>query len=154
MTDESEQLKMLNRSNFKPDSLAILEEKIGTSVTFPDSSNIQLTSFAPEELSLDVYTNKQGLLVLSEMYYPLGWSAWLNDDEELKIYRTNHLLRSVIVPAGKHTVTFRFHPATYYAGVNISVASMIFMYILIVIFVLKEYGPAIQRLTGRSEKQS
>jgi uncharacterized membrane protein YfhO len=40
--------------------------------------------------------------------------------QERKIYKTNHILRSLVVPAGAHTITLDFHPETYYTGIMIS----------------------------------
>jgi uncharacterized membrane protein YfhO len=38
------------------------------------------------------------------------------DGSETEIYKTNYILRSVVVPAGTHTVEFRFDPPVYRTG--------------------------------------
>jgi hypothetical protein len=143
--DGVERLKQLNNPDFKPDKIAILEEKPEGEVLNPDSSSIEILAFLPEEIELNVYTDKSALLVLSEVHYPPGWRAVLDDSEELKIYKTNHLLRSVIVPEGRHTIRFYFRPASYYAGLNISFFSIVIIYVLIFVFLFKVYGSEIQR---------
>ncbi len=68
---------------------------------------------------IDTHTPKRSLLVLSEIYYPAGWKAAV-DGQEIEIYRTNSILRSVAVPAGHHEVTFTFDPPLYHLGYVIS----------------------------------
>ncbi|RKY71728.1 MAG: hypothetical protein DRP97_01650 [Candidatus Latescibacterota bacterium] len=68
---------------------------------------------------MDVEAVGENLLVLSEVYYPAGWKAFV-DDAPTKIYRTNYALRSVVVPPGRHTVRFEFAPKSFKLGVAIT----------------------------------
>ena len=54
------------------------------------------------------------LVVLADTYYP-GWKATV-DGEDTEIVRTQHLLRGVVVPAGTHTVEFRYVPWSWRVG--------------------------------------
>jgi len=36
------------------------------------------------------------------------------------IYKTNHILRSVVAPAGSHVIEFKFDPPIYYLGYTIT----------------------------------
>jgi hypothetical protein len=146
LPDGEERLRELNNPEFDPAETAILEEKPEVDINIPDSIKVEISSFTPEEILLKVYTDKQALLVLSEMHYPPGWHAVLNDSEQLKIYKTNHLLKSVIVPAGQHSIKFYFRPSAYYAGLNISLISIVMIYVLILVFIYKTYGTEIQQL--------
>jgi uncharacterized membrane protein YfhO len=67
------------------------------------------------KITLSTTTTAPALLVLSEIYYPAGWTATV-DGEETEILRTNYALRSVVVPAGKHEVVFAFDPPVVRAG--------------------------------------
>ena len=63
-----------------------------------------------------------GFAVFSEIYYPKGWIA-LIDGKETQLLRADYVLRSLNVPAGKHTIEFRFQPKAYTIGNKISMAS-------------------------------
>jgi hypothetical protein len=60
------------------------------------------------------------LLVLTDVYYP-GWTAAV-DGVETPIYRANYAFRGVPVPAGEHTVTFRYAPSSFRYGAWLSLA--------------------------------
>ena len=73
---------------------------------------------APSSLVLDVVTPSDGLLVLSEVYYP-GWRATV-DGQPTSIARVNYVLRGVSVPAGQHRVEIFYRPKTFTWGAVIS----------------------------------
>jgi uncharacterized membrane protein YfhO len=58
---------------------------------------------------------------VSEIYYP-EWHAYI-DGKEVAMVKTNFLLRGVHVPAGKHTVEFRFISPSFEQGRMISMAA-------------------------------
>ena len=64
-----------------------------------------------------------GWLVLSEVIAP-DWVARI-DGEAVDVFPTDLTLRGVYVPWGDHTVTFDYQPRRVYAGVIISVLSVI-----------------------------
>jgi len=52
---------------------------------------------------------KNSLWFLSEIYYPKGWTAKI-DDKELQIYKTNFLLRGIEIPEGENDLIVEFKP--------------------------------------------
>ncbi len=107
---------MMNSPDWKPQETAILLER-GTAepVTKPDSNSIEMTTYQSGRIAMDVFTSSRALLVLSEVYYPAGWTATV-DGRETPIHRTDAVLRSVVVPAGEHVVEFVFDPQSYRMG--------------------------------------
>lgn len=70
------------------------------------------------------------LAVFSEMYYPNGWNAYI-DGKPTDHYRVDYVLRGMNVPAGKHTIEFKFEPQVVKTGGLISVISFIGIMLLL-----------------------
>jgi hypothetical protein len=72
-----------------------------------------------------------GVVVFSEVFYPKGWHAFI-DGKEVTILRANYILRALEVPAGKHTIEFRFEPKPYTVGNKVSMGSGWILLIVVV----------------------
>ncbi len=93
-------------------------------------STVQLTGFDNKKLYYEVnVANGTQLLVFSEIYYAPKYQAWKAyiDGEEVEHIRVNYLLRGLKVPTGKHTITFKFEPETYYMGSKIDLGFSILL---------------------------
>jgi hypothetical protein len=73
--------------------------------------------------SLDVLTANGGFLVLSEGWYP-SWQAHV-DGRRVRVYRADVSLQGVVVPAGRHAVTFELISRAFQAGSLISALTLI-----------------------------
>lgn len=109
----------LNSPAFDPASQAVLEKAPPAPVGPPDSAGAAITEYRSRTITIKAHTSDQALMVLSEVYYPAGWTATI-DGQPAEILKTNAVLRSVVVPPGEHTVVFRFDPPLYSAGYAIS----------------------------------
>ena len=78
------------------------------------------------------------MLVLSDIYYPAGWRAYI-DGEETTIFKTNYLVRSIALPAGKHMVEFKFEPKVFYASLTISWITTVTLLGLLIYIIYKNY---------------
>lgn len=67
-----------------------------------------MTSYEANELHYDVKSEKGGVLVFSEIFYP-GWTAKV-DGKDVEIGRVNYVLRAIQMPAGQHKVELQFDP--------------------------------------------
>ena len=67
--------------------------------------------------------------MFSEVYFPWGWHADI-DGTEVPIARVNYLLRAVALPAGSHTVTMTFAPASIRTSSGIAYACVTLIYLL------------------------
>ncbi|MCX6163357.1 MAG: YfhO family protein [Ignavibacteriae bacterium] len=124
-------LQNIREAKFNPYTTAFLEKDINQKIDKPDSTvSAKITRFNIHNIEYEVNASGNNLLVLSEVYYPLGWKAYI-DGQETEFFKTNYLLRSIVVPAGKHKVEFVFHPDTYYLGKSISIgANLVLIFIL------------------------
>jgi hypothetical protein len=105
----------LNSPAFDAGKTAVLENVAGIQVSAPDSASARITEYQSRHIAIQVFASSPALLVVSEVYYPAGWKAFV-DGKESEIYKTNSILRSVLVPAGAHEVAMNFDPPMYRAG--------------------------------------
>lgn len=87
-------------------------------------------TYRAHSLAVRCFTDRPALLVVSDVYYPQGWTAEL-DGEEVPILRTDYALRGVWVPAGEHEVTMRFDPPEVRAGFRVSGAAFVLVLLLL-----------------------
>ncbi|PRY06050.1 membrane protein YfhO [Pontibacter ummariensis] len=97
-----------------------------------DSTNmIELVEYEPNYLKYTYEAAEEGLVVFSEVYYAAGWQAYL-DGEPVDHIRANYILRAMQVPAGEHTIEFRFAPKAYTIGNTVSLISSILLLVVVV----------------------
>ena len=68
---------------------------------------IALTEYRPNYLKYEYSSPEEAVAVFSEIYYDRGWTAWV-DGVETPYFRADYLLRALELPAGDHTVEWRF----------------------------------------------
>lgn len=129
----NEEIKALDSLNTK--KVAILKDQ--NSYGFEDSrkydidslATIKLTKYSLNELSYESFSNQNGFIVFSEIYYKDGWNAYI--DGELKPHlNVNYVLRGLEIPAGKHSIKFRFEPKVIQTGSTISLLSYVFLLLI------------------------
>ena len=81
----------------------------------------RFTSYTPNTVTIDVATNTDSLLFLSDTYFP-GWHAYV-DGIPSKIYRANYAFRAVVVPAHAKTVQFVYEPESFRWGAYLTIFS-------------------------------
>ena len=92
--------------------------------------SIDLVNYDMDRMTYKSNSSSDQMAVLSEIYYPIGWTATI-DGEEVEIGRANYLLRTIPVPAGEHTIEFVFEPSSYYVGENIALAGSVLVILLL-----------------------
>ncbi len=106
------------------------KETVGNAAIGKDSTaSIKLNKYGLDELSFTSTNSKEGIAVFSDIYYPKGWKAYL-DDRETPIMRANYVLRAIKVPAGNHKIEFRFKPDSFYTGQKVAFVSSIVLVLL------------------------
>lgn len=106
-------------ADFNPAQTAIVETGESISIPPDSSAGASVTSYDAKTIELQTSSSRDGFLVLSEIYYPAGWKATI-DGSSAKIYKTNFVLRGLKVPAGDHTITMTFEPASNIWGGRIA----------------------------------
>ncbi|RZL40950.1 MAG: hypothetical protein EOP00_25755, partial [Pedobacter sp.] len=133
VSSSDEEMKALDKFNSKEEVIINEKEfKISTDKTYAKDSLAQITlvKYKPNYLKYKTQNNAKGLAVFSEIYYPKGWIATI-DGKEAPIFRVNYTLRGLEIPAGNHTVEFKFEPQVVQTGSAIVLVSGIGMLLLI-----------------------
>ena len=105
--------------------------KFNGTYTKDSLASIKLDLYKPNHLKYTSNNSNEGLAVFSEMYYKNGWKATI-DGKEAPIYNVNYVLRALQVPAGKHTIEFKFEPKVVKTGSTIALMSSIGMILLVI----------------------
>lgn len=93
-------------------------------------AQIKLVSYKPNYLKYISNNSNEGIAVFSEMYYENGWNVYINGEKD-SMLRANYVLRGLQIPAGKHTIEFKFEPEVVKTGSTIALMSSIGMLLLI-----------------------
>lgn len=123
---EDELAAYLKSPEFDHRTVAVLEDDLETPIampTVPPAWKTSISAYENNRITLNVETSHDGLLVLSEIFYP-GWEAFV-DGTATKIHPADYNLRCIEVAQGSHTVEFRFMPESYTRGRLITLATVI-----------------------------
>lgn len=100
------------------------------------NSTVNFTEYGLNKIKLEVDTDENGFLFLSEIYYP-DWKA-LVDGKESEIFRTDYCLRSVYLEKGKHTVEFVYDSKEFSLGSKISGITLLLSLIITGVLYFKD----------------
>ncbi len=108
----ADRFKLLNSDKFNVLHSAILEQELQAEINIPANASIKVTHLDPNRIDYDTKNDSTSLMVLSDVHYKPGWKAFI-DGKETEIYKTNHAIQSIVVPAGNHKVELKFAPAVF-----------------------------------------
>jgi hypothetical protein len=92
--------------------------------SFPgEPGKAKIVDYRPSRVRLETSTPARQFLVLCDVYYP-GWRAYV-DGAPANIMVTDGIFRGVSVPAGDHTVEFRFEPCRLRIGLLMSLVCLV-----------------------------
>ncbi|CAN5841005.1 YfhO family protein [soil metagenome] len=131
-----EEMKAL--TDFSPKDTAIVDAKyrnLVTAYTAADSSSsIKMKTFDNDAITYESSSNGNHIAVFSEIYYK-DWKVYI-DGKPADYFKANYVLRAMVVPAGKHTIEFKFEPTVFFLGRNISNISVWLLMVILVGFVV------------------
>ena len=115
--------------------VAVVDKKfqdvLGNEVLQSDSTaKVTLTEYEANRLAYEVNSQKGGVVVFSEIYYP-GWTCTV-DGQDTQIARADYVLRAIRVPAGKHTVVMTFDPQTVHITETIAYTALAILALLLI----------------------
>jgi hypothetical protein len=146
VNNANEEIKALDSINTK--NTAVVEKSFDNLIfkvhRYDSLATIDLKLYRPDHLIYEANTKSEQIGVFSEIYYKDGWNAYI-DGKLSPYFRANYVLRALTIPAGKHTIEFKFEPKTYYFSKKLSNAGSV----LIVVFII---GIAIFEIVNNNKK--
>ena len=133
---------MQRLDNFNPKDTAIIEQKDKieslNNLESDENASIALVNNKNDEINYTSNSTKKQFAVFSEIYYNLGWKAYI-DNVETPIVKTNYVLRGLVVPAGNHAIRFEFKPTTIKNSIIASTFASILLWLGIVAMIVMAY---------------
>lgn len=142
-------IKYVNNANQEIDALGTLKLRheavadktfagiLGKATVQDSISIVNITGYEPNRLTYDVESNKGGIILFSEIYYP-GWTATI-DGQAATLGRANYVLRALNVKPGKHKIVLEFFPKSVNTTETIAYTAYVALLFVLALLVYVEY---------------
>ncbi len=116
VTNDAVRVQKIESSDFNPRRVAYVESPVSLPTVCRGTAEI--TGEIPTRVDISAKMETPGLVVLADLW-DSGWHAYL-DGKEVGILHANHAVRGVLVPAGSHSLEFRYAPASFAWGLRLA----------------------------------
>lgn len=134
VANPDEEILALGKTDLK--NVAVVDQRYkeyvsGKDFTRDTTATIVNTLCKPNKLKYKTSASKEQLAVFSEVFYDKGgWIAHI-DGKEVPHFRSDYILRTMVIPAGEHEIEFNYIPHARILGCRISNISSIFCILVI-----------------------
>ncbi len=137
VADADAEMAALATPAFDPRRTAIVDTRFAPALTglptvLDTTGRIILTNYIPDNLTYESNAPGERLAVFSEIFYR-GQDDWktLIDGKPVTHFRADYVLRALRIPAGKHTIQFKFEPPLVSLGNTIDlIANLLLIAVL------------------------
>lgn len=105
---------------------------------FDSTATIKVAEYSNDKITYNFSANTNQFAVFSEVYYPHGWNAYI-DGKKADYIKVDYVLRGMSVPAGKHSIEFRFEPQSYKTANTLMFVSTLIAYLLLIAAIVFEF---------------
>ena len=105
---------------------------------FDSTATIKVTEYLNDKITYISSSNTNQFAVFSEVYYPHGWNAYI-DGQKADYIKVDYVLRGMSVPAGKHTIEFRFEPQSYKTANSLMLVASLLTFALLIAAIVFEF---------------
>ena len=121
-------------------TMAVVNESVeGLNGWYDASGDIELVEYAPNYLKYEYAAPAEALCVFSEIYYPEGWTAYI-DGKEANYFSVDYILRGMVLPEGEHTVEWKFKAPNWGMATTVTgIASWLILLSLVAIVAVYAY---------------
>ncbi len=109
--------------DFDPTTSVLTEAMVVGAPDVPGTNvgEARITERSGNRVSIEVDAARDCALVLTDTYYP-GWHAAV-DGAPVPLFPANYAYRGVLIPEGRHSVTFEYAPNSFRVGLAISIVT-------------------------------
>lgn len=134
-----EEMRALDNFNSKDTAVIDNSYKNIVSGYAPADSAASIKQTAFENMAIKYESNSSAahLAVFSEIFYK-DWNAYI-DGKLTPIAKANYVLRALLVPAGKHSIEFKFEPKVYKTSYTISLLATWLLVILLIAYAVYSF---------------
>ena len=139
VSNANEELDAIGTLNLRREAVADQQFKdvLGEAVVQDSVGVVRIKAYEPNMLTYEVESDKGGIVVFSEIYYP-GWTATV-DGVEQELGRVNYVLRALSVKPGKHEVVLSFFPKSIDRTEAVAYVSYAILLVIILMLIWIEY---------------
>ena len=118
--DDNDVYQKIIEPNFDPQALAFVNKMVDS----PSKEKAEIVDFEKHSNKITISTKSLGnqFLVLSEVYYPLRWKAYI-DGDKAEILKVNGIIRGLSLSSGDHKIEFIYDKSSFSSGRIISFIS-------------------------------
>lgn len=138
--DGNEEMRALDSIDLK--DTAVIQQELRSKVKFEpvadSTAKISLIDNRNDTIDYKFSAKTNQFAVFSEIYYDKGWNAYI-DGQKTDYVRVDYILRGMSIPAGDHTIEFRFEPHSVWLGDTLSNWFSVLGYLLLIIAGVAEW---------------
>lgn len=128
--DKTAQFELLKQRDFDPVNMAFVSSDF-ENITYSGIGELKSKSHEQDIIEINSTSDNEQFLILSEIYYPMGWVATVNN-VPTEILETNGVLRGLQLPPGDNQIIVEFNPSDINIGKWISRISLVILILLII----------------------
>lgn len=129
--DAKRALSFIYSPNIDLKNTVILEKIPSIPIKLDLKGKVQVTEYNPNKVIVRVTTSADGLLFLSDNYYP-EWKAKI-DGKPKEVLLADYSFRAIELPSGNHIVEFYYDPKIFQLGLLIGFLG-IFTFVVVIIY--------------------
>ena len=112
----------------------VSEEPADVDIDYDNMATAEFIDWSPNTLIIKTNAKSEQFLNISEVFYPKGWTVHnMANNESLKIYKVNNLIRGIFIEPGQNLYFMSYDPVENKYGSIISATSFIVLLLLIII---------------------
>jgi Bacterial membrane protein YfhO len=138
-------LRLLSSPGFDPMREVVLDSGMAIEPTSQLQATAKIVRYDNELVRIATTADNEAVLILADSYYP-GWKAFVDGREEV-IRRANLFFRAVRLPAGNHTVEFRYEPTSFAIGLAISATTLVALAVTTAVVAFRRHKKLFQNLS-------